>query len=435
MLRMPSERSAEGDQQQSARAARERLLRLFRAAVDAAQPASLIGAHLPKPPRGRCLVLGAGKAAAAMARAVEAHWPGPLSGLVVTAYGHGAACERIEVVEAAHPEPDLAGFAAASRMLDLAAGLGSDDLVLGLFSGGGSALLPMPAGLSLQQLRALNRRLLACGATIAEINCVRRHFSAINGGRLGAACHPAEVRALLVSDVPGDRPADIASGPTVADPTSSADALAILERRHIGEDDALRSWLQSGRSESIKPGDPRLERSSAHLVATPQMALEAAAACARAQGLEAHILGDAIEGEAREVARVHGAIARQVAARGQPFAAPCVLLSGGETTVSVRGAGRGGRNVEFLLALAQSLDAHPRIHALAADTDGIDGQEPVAGAVIAPDTLARGRALGLIAEDLLADNDAHRFFRALGDSIETGPTRTNVNDFRAILIL
>ncbi len=320
-------------------------------------------------------------------------------------------------------------------MMALVRGLGADDLVIGLFSGGGSALLPLPAaGLTFDDERELGRALLASGATIAEINCVRRHVSAIKGGRLAAACHPARVVALLISDVPGDRPVDIASGPTVADPSTSADALATLKRRGIEPSAAVRACLESGGGESIKPGDPRLERASTRIVAAPQMALEAAAAAARGERLAVHILSDAIEGEAREVARVHGAIARQVAQRGQPFAAPCVLLSGGETSVTVRGRGCGGRNVEFLLSLALALDGDARIHALAADTDGIDGGAPIAGAVIGPDTLARARALGLDAAAMLADNDAHGFFRALGDSIVTGPSRTNVNDFRAILI-
>jgi len=408
---------------------------MFDAAVRSALPERLIAAHLPDPPRGRCVVVGAGKASAAMARALESRWRGPLAGLVVTPYGHAVPCERIEIVEAAHPLPDRAGLDAATRMMALVRGLGTDDLVIGLFSGGGSALLPLPAaGLSFEDERELGRALLGSGATIAEINCVRRHVSAIKGGRLAAACHPARVVALLISDVPGDRPVDIASGPTVADPSTSADALATLKRRGIEPSAAVRACLESGGGESVKPGDPRLERASTRIVAAPQMALEAAAAAARGEKLAVHILSDAIEGEAREVARVHGAIARQVARRGQPFAAPCVLLSGGETSVTVRGRGCGGRNVEFLLSLALALDGDARIHALAADTDGIDGGAPIAGAVIGPDTLARAQALGLDAAAMLADNDAHGFFRALGDSIVTGPSRTNVNDFRAILI-
>ncbi len=411
------------------------LRRLYAAAVDSARPALALPANLPPPPRGRCVVVGAGKAAAAMAQALEAHWPGPLEGLVVTAYGHAVRCERIEIVEAAHPVPDAAGRAAAARLLERVGGLGADDLVIALLSGGGSALTALPgAGVPWDDVVALTRTLLACGATIGEINCVRRHLSAIQGGRLGAACAPARLVTLAISDVPGDRPVDIASGPTAADPSTCADALAILARHRIEPTAAVRAWLESGRGESVKPGDPRLGGADTRLIATPQAALEAAATSARAAGLDAHILGDAIEGEAREVARVLAALAQQVARRGQPFSRPCVLLSGGETTVTVRGPGRGGRNVEFLLALALALDGLPGVHALAADTDGIDGAAPVAGAMIAPDTLARSRALGLEAADALARNDAHPFFAALGDAIVTGPTLTNVNDFRAILI-
>ncbi len=411
------------------------LRRAFDAAVDSARPALTIPAHLPPPPRGRCVVVGAGKASAAMARALEAHWTGPLEGLVVTAYGHAVPCARIEIVEAAHPVPDAAGRAAAARLLERVHGLGADDLVIALLSGGGSALTALPGeGVPWDDWIALTRALLACGARIGEINCIRRHLSAIQGGRLGAACAPARLLTLAISDVPGDRLTDIASGPTVGDPSTCADALAILARHRLEPSAAVRAWLESGRGESVKPGDPRLRGAEARLVATPQAALEAAAAAVRAAGFDAHILGDAIEGEAREVARVLAALARQVARRGQPFARRCVLLSGGETTVTVRGPGRGGRNAEFLLALALALDALPGVHALAADTDGIDGAAPVAGALIGPDTLARAGARGIDAADALARNDAHPFFAALGDGIETGPTLTNVNDFRAILI-
>lgn len=408
---------------------------MFDAAIAAAQPSKCIPAQLPDPPRGRLIVIGAGKASAAMARAVEQHWAGPLSGLVVTRYGYAVPCERIEIVEAAHPVPDAAGNAAARRMLECVQQLSADDLVLCLISGGASALLPLPAeGITLELKQAMNRALLASGATISEINCVRRHLSAIKGGRLAAACAPAPVLTLLISDVPGDRLADIGSGPTVADPTSCADALGILRRYRIEMPDVIRELLESGRGESVKPGDARLARAEARIVATPQMSLEAAAAVGRAAGLATHILSDAIEGEARDVGSVLAGIALQVAERGQPFAAPCVLLSGGETTVTVRGAGRGGRNVEFLLSLAIALDGHARIHALAGDTDGVDGQEEIAGARIAPDSLARAWALGMRPKDMLAANDAHSFFAALGDSVVTGPTLTNVNDFRAILI-
>jgi glycerate 2-kinase len=412
------------------------LTAMFHAAIASAQPAVCVPPHLPEPPRGRLIVIGAGKASAAMAQTVERHWPGPLSGLVVTRYGYGVACDRIEIVEAAHPVPDASGMRAAERMLALVQSLSPDDLVLCLISGGGSALLPLPApGLTLEVKQSLGRALLASGATIGEFNCVRRHLSSIKGGRLGAACHPARVLTLLMSDVPGDRPTDIASGPTVADPTTCEDALHILRRYAIDVPAAVRDLLESGRGESVKPGDPRLARAEVRMIATPQMALEAAAALADSKGYPPHILGDAIEGEARDVGTVFAGIAAQVADRAQPFSAPCVLLSGGETTVTVRGKGRGGRNVEFLLSLAVALDGRERIFAIAGDTDGVDGQEEIAGAVIAPDTLARGWSLGLHPKDMLADNDGHTFFQTLGDSVITGPTLTNVNDFRAILIV
>jgi hydroxypyruvate reductase len=413
-----------------------RLLRqMFDAAVASAQPALCVPPHLPAPPRGRLIVIGAGKASAAMARAVEDNWPGPLSGLVVTRYGYAVPCKRIEIVEAAHPVPDAAGMHAAQRMLERVAGLGEDDLVLCLISGGGSALLPLPIeGIGLELKQAVNRALLGCGATISEMNCLRRHLSAIKGGRLAAACHPATVLTLLISDVPGDRPIDIASGPTVADPTTCADALAIASRYGIDLPPHVLEILESGRGESVKPGDPRLRRSGVRMIATPQMALEASAAVARAAGVTPYILSDAIEGEARDVGRVLGGIALQVAERDQPVAAPCVLLSGGETTVTVRGHGRGGRNVEFLLSLALALQGHPRIHALAGDTDGVDGQEDIAGAILAPDSLSRAWSLGLKPGDMLQNNDGHGFFGALNDSVITGPTLTNVNDFRAILV-
>ncbi len=411
------------------------LRNMFDAAIASAQPALCVPPHLPEPPRGRLIVVGAGKASAAMARAVEQNWPGPLSGLVVTRYGYAVPCERIDIVEAAHPVPDAAGMHAAQRMLERVGALHEDDLVLCLFSGGGSALLPLPApGLSLDLEQTVGRALLACGATISEMNCVRRHLSAIKGGRLAAACHPARVLTLLISDVPGDRPIDIASGPTVADPTTCADALAIVRRYGIELPATVREVLESGRGESVKPGDPRLTRSTVRMIATPQMALEAAARVARAAGLAPHILGDAIEGEARDVGKVFAGMALQVAERNQPFDAPCVLLSGGETTVTVRGRGRGGRNVEYLLSLAIALEGHSRIYALAGDTDGVDGQEEIAGGCIGPDSLARSWSLGLRPMDMLANNDAHSFFSALGDSVITGPTLTNVNDFRAILI-
>lgn len=411
------------------------LRRMFDAAVGAAQPALCVPAHLPEPPKGRLVVIGAGKASAAMARAVEDHWPGDLSGLVVTRYGYTVPCERIEIVEAAHPVPDAAGMEAARRIRALVQGLTPDDLVLCLISGGGSALLALPLdGLTLEDKQAVNRALLKSGATIAEMNCVRRHLSAVKGGRLAAACHPARVVTLLLSDVPGDDPMDIASGPTVADPTTCGDALAIVHRYGIDVPARVLAVLESGRGESVKPGDPRLAGCEARMIATPQMALEAAASVAAEAGYPVHILSDRIEGEARDVGKVLAGLALQVAERGQPFTAPCILLSGGETTVTVRGQGRGGRNVEFLLSLGVALDGHPRIHALAGDTDGVDGLEEIAGAHLGPDSLARAWSRGINPKDRLADNDGHGFFEALGDSVVTGPTLTNVNDFRAILI-
>lgn len=405
------------------------------AAIASAQPDLCIPPYLPPPPKGRLIVIGAGKASAAMARAVETHWPGPLSGLVVTRYGYAVPCERIEIVEASHPVPDEAGLAAARRMLETVAGLHEDDLVLCLISGGGSSLLPLPGeGLTLADKQDVNRALLKSGATIGEMNRVRRHLSGIKGGRLAAACHPARVLTLLISDVPGDDPIDIASGPTVADPTTCADALDVLRRYAIDVPPAVRALLESGRGESVKPGDPRLAHAEFRMIATPQKALEAAAAVAREAGFAAHILGDAIEGEARDVGKVLAAVALQVAERDQPFTAPCVLLSGGETTVTVRGDGRGGRNVECLLSMGLTLAGHPRIHGLAADTDGVDGQAEIAGALLAPDTLERAWALGIKPRDALANNDGHGFFGALGDAVVTGPTLTNVNDFRALLI-
>jgi hydroxypyruvate reductase len=366
---------------------------------------------------------------------VEDHWPGPLSGLVITRYGHEVPCERIEIVGAAHPVPDQSGLDAARRMLEMVADLGEEDLVLCLISGGGSSLLSLPhPEISLEEKQALTRAMLASGAPIGEINLVRRHVSAIKGGRLAAACHPARILTLAISDVPGDDPLDIASGPTVADPTRCADALAILDRRAITAPRSIRRLLESGAGESVKPGDPRLARSEFRLIATPRLALEAAARQACAAGVAAAILGDAIEGEAREVA---AAMAKRAIASADGQKAPrppCVLLSGGEVTVTLSGSGRGGPNAEFLLALAIALDGDRGVHALAGDTDGVDGAEEIAGAYIGPDTLARARRLGIDPNASLADNDAHRFFGALGDQLVTGPTLTNVNDFRAILL-
>ena len=414
---------------------RQLLRRMFDAAVAAAQPSLCLPPHLPAPPRGRTLVIGAGKASAEMARALEQHWPGQLQGLVVTRYGYSVPCPRIEIVEAAHPVPDKAGLQAARRIRAMVEGLTADDLVICLISGGGSSLLVLPDdALTLADKQSINTALLKSGATIGEMNCVRRHLSAIKGGRLAAACHPARVVTLLISDVPGDDPADIASGPTCADRSTCADALAILRRYGIEAAPHIVQLLESGAGESVKPGDPRLAGSDIRMIATPQMALEAAAGVSRAAGVTPYILGDSIEGEARDVGIVMAGMARQVAARGQPFAAPCVLLSGGETTVTVRGQGRGGRNVEFLLSLGIALNGHAAIHAIACDTDGVDGLEEIAGALLGPDTLERAWAQGIKPRDALANNDGHGFFQALGDSVICGPTLTNVNDFRAILI-
>jgi glycerate 2-kinase len=411
------------------------LRQMFDAAVEAAQSSHCLPPHLPAPPTGRTLVIGAGKASAEMARVLEQNWAGELSGLVVTRYGYAVPCERIEIVEAAHPVPDEAGMNAARRILGLVAGLTADDLVICLISGGGSSLLVLPSDdLQLADKQEINKALLKSGATIGEMNCVRRHLSAIKGGRLAAACFPARVVTLLISDVPGDDPSDIASGPTTADRTTCLDALAILRRYAIAVPDKIKALLESGRGESVKPGDARLANSETRMIATPQMALEAAAKVARAAGVPAYILGDSIEGEARDVGVVMAGIALQVARHGQPFTPPCILLSGGETTVTVRGDGRGGRNVEFLLSLGVALNGQAGIHAIACDTDGVDGQEEIAGGHLAPDTLARAWELGIKPRDSLANNDGHGFFQALGDSVICGPTLTNVNDFRAVYI-
>ncbi len=411
------------------------LRQLFDQSVAAADPRVMLADFLPSSPKGRTVVVGAGKAAASMARAIEDSWPGPLSGLVVTRYDHAVPCERIEVIEAAHPVPDAAGRDAAHRILTLLEELGEDDLALCLISGGGSSLLSLPgAGLSLEDKQALNSQLLKSGATISEMNCVRKHLSAIKGGRLAAAAYPSQVVTLAISDVPGDDAAVIASGPTVADPTTLADASRILSSYGIEPGPAIARALGDPTSETPKPGDQRLEGAETILIATPQMALEAAAQRASDAGITPLILGDAIEGEAREVAQVMAGIAKQVVNHGQPAQKPCVLLSGGETTVTVRGKGRGGRNAEFLLALAIALDGVAGVSAIACDTDGIDGSEDNAGCIISPDTLSRAKALGLDAEAFLADNDAYSFFAALDDLVMTGPTLTNVNDFRAILV-
>lgn len=424
------------------------LRQLYDAAVHRALPLHNTAAYLPKPPKGRTVVLGAGKAGGAMAQAVEALWPAdkPLSGLVVTRYHHtpprpAGVPERIEVVEASHPVPDAAGLAAAERILALTQGLTEDDLVLCLISGGGSALLTLPAdGLTLEDKQRINKDLLNSGANIGEMNCVRKHLSRIKGGRFAAACAPAQVVTLTISDVPGDDPSVIASGPTVPDTTTCADAWAILQRYKIEVPAAVEAALKAGTLETPKP-NAAWAKQPVHLIATPQQSLDAAAELARAAGLNAYVLSDELEGESREVGKVHAALAR-AAARGKgPFQKPCVILSGGETTVTVAkqalgtAKGRGGRAGEFCLGLALALQAQPKVWAIAADTDGIDGIEDNAGASVTPDTLARAEAVGMKATDCLDRNDAYGFFEAVGDLVVTGPTHTNVNDFRAILVL
>ena len=426
---------------------------LFAVAVQRALPLHNTAGCLPLPPKGRTLVLGAGKAGGAMAQAVEALWPAdaPLSGLVVTRYGHtpprpAGLPQRIDVVEASHPVPDEAGLAAAERILGLTEGLTGDDLVLCLISGGGSALLTLPAdGLSLTDKQRINQALLASGANISEMNCVRKHLSRIKGGRLALACAPARVVTLAISDVPGDDPSIIASGPTVPDPTTCAQALSILKRYRIDLRGLAADLLQSGGLETPKPGHPAFSRNGTphpvHLIATPQQSLQAAADAARAAGLAAYILSDEMEGESREVGKVHAALARAVCQQGQPFQKPCVILSGGETTVTIRPAvagqpkGRGGRAGEFCLGLALALQGQANVYALAADTDGIDGVEDNAGARVMPDTLARAETRGMKIDQFLDRNDAYGYFSALNDLVVTGPTHTNVNDFRAILVL
>jgi glycerate 2-kinase len=417
---------------------------LFDAAVAQAVPGSDAARFLPPPPKGRTLVLGGGKAGGAMAAAVDALWPknAPMSGLVVTRYdyvppAYKANPGRIEVVEAAHPVPDEAGRRAAQRIADLTNGLTADDLVLCLMSGGASSLLAMPAdGVTLEEKQAINKALLKSGAAIDEMNCVRKHLSAIKGGRLAARCAPAKVVTLLISDVPGDAPEVIGSGPTVPDSTTCADALRILARYAIEVPAAASAGLESGRFETPKPGDPIFAGHQVHMIATPRQSLDAAAKVARGAGIAVHVLSDEMEGESREVGKVQAALARYVARHGQPFAKPCVILSGGETTVTVKNkGGRGGRATEFLLGCAIALQGEPNVHVLAADTDGIDGVEDNAGAIVTPSTLARAAAQGLKAQDFLDRNDAYNFFKPLGDLVAPGPTFTNVNDFRALLIL
>ncbi|WP_068830702.1 glycerate kinase type-2 family protein [Pseudomonas sp. BMS12] len=414
----------------------QRLLRdLFATAIAAAHPDQVLADYLPADRSGKVVVIGAGKAAAAMAAVIEREWQGEVSGLVVTRYEHGAECSRIEVVEAAHPVPDDAGERVARRVLELVSNLSEDDRVIFLLSGGGSSLLALPAeGISLADKQAINKALLKSGATIGEMNCVRKHLSAIKGGRLAKACWPASVYTYAISDVPGDEATVIASGPTVGDPTTSVEALAILARYSIDIPANVRAWLQDPRSETVKPGDPCLARSHFQLIATPQQSLDAAAKRAREAGFTPLILGD-LEGESREVAKVHAGIARQVVLHGQPIQPPCVILSGGETTVTVRGNGRGGRNAEFLLSLTNNLRGLPGVYALAGDTDGIDGSEDNAGAIMTPYSYARAGLQQLDAEAELANNNGYGYFAALDELVMTGPTRTNVNDFRAILIL
>ncbi len=409
--------------------------RLFQAAVAAADPAVCLPAHLPARPKGRTVVLGAGKAAASMARAVEQNWPEPMEGLVVTRYGHGLPTRHIEVIQAAHPVPDAAGEAAAARILAMAEGLAADDLLLVLISGGGSSLLSLPSpGLSLAHKQAVNQALLHSGAPIDQMNVVRKHLSAIKGGWLAAAAAPAQVVSLLISDVPGDDPAIIASGPTVADPSTFAQARDILAHYDITPPAAVAAHLAAAEIETPKPGDPRLARCRTTLIATPARSIEAAAALAVASGYTVELLGDDLEGEARELGAQHGQLALSRQAMGLDAGGGTALLSGGETTVTVRGMGRGGRNVEYLAGLALALGGAPGINAFAGDTDGIDGTEDNAGAFIAPDTLARAAAAGLDPGTLLANNDAYGLFSALDDLLICGPTLTNVNDFRAILI-
>ena len=408
---------------------------LFHTACAAADPMQVLPRHLPPPPKGRTIVVGAGKAASKMAQAVETHWAGALAGVVVTRHGQRLPLERIEIIESSHPVPDLNAVRGAEQVLAAVRGLTADDLVLCLISGGGSALMTLPAaGLSLDDKQAVTRALLRSGASIGEMNIVRKHLSGIKGGRLAAAAYPAQVVTLAISDVPGDDPAIIASGPTVADPSTFAHARAVVERYAIAVPDSIARHFAAADDETPKPGDTRLAGNRLTMIATPQMALDAAAAAVKKAQRNAVILGDAIEGEAREVAKVHAGIARSIARHGHPARTPAVILSGGETTVTVRGKGRGGRNAEFMLALAIALEGQPGIFAIAGDTDGIDGTEDNAGALVDPTTLARARAIGLDPQAMLDNNDAYSLFKALGDLVVTGPTYTNVNDFRAILV-
>lgn len=408
------------------------LRKLFDVAVDAAQPRLRVPGFLPPPPRGRTIVAGAGKAGAAMVQAVEANWDGPLEGLVITRYGHGLPTQKVEVVEASHPVPDAAGFEAAQRVNAIVQGLSEDDLVLFLISGGGSALMTAPAeGVSLEDKQAVNKALLACGAHIGEINCVRKHLSAIKGGRLAANAYPAKRVALMISDVPGDEPSVIASGPTVGDPSTRAEALGVIEKYELNVPPAILDYLASPASETPKPGDERLVDVENHVIAAPSQSLAAATAVAEAAGVKVVDLGDLVEGEARDVGRAQARMALEIAQADRP---PTLIISGGECTVTIAGSGKGGPNTEYLMGMALELNGAAGIHALACDTDGIDGAMDNAGAMIDPTTLARAQGAGLNTAAMLADNDAHAYFLALGDLVVSGPTHTNVNDFRAILI-
>ena len=420
---------------------RELLIRSFQAAVAAADPLQILPRHLPAPPRGRTLVIGAGKAGASMAQAVERHWPAAaaLEGVVITRHGHGLPTERISVIEAGHPVPDEAGEAGARDILRRVTSLGPDDLLLALISGGGSALLSLPVqGVGMPALKATTKELLRCGARIEEINTVRKHLSAIQGGRLAAACS-APVLALIISDVTGDDPTHIASGPCAPDPTTYADAVAVLERYAVSAPAEVVRHLKRGSEGAIpetpKPGDPLFSRVENRVVATARVALAAAEELFHTRGIRTTNLGDRIIGEASEVAKAQEALARRIARGGEPLKPPIAIVSGGECTVTVRGGGRGGRNTEFLLSLAIALDGLPRVQAIACDTDGIDGSEDNAGAVLLSDSLVRASMRGVDARRMLADNDAYGFFSALDDLVVTGPTRTNVNDYRAILII
>lgn len=415
---------------------RQLLIDLYLTAVAAVSADKCLPSYLPLPPEsGRTLVIGAGKGAAAMAKAVEVHYNGEVAGLVVTRYAHEVETKSIEVVQAAHPVPDEAGQRAAMRMMDMVKGLTEKDLVLCLISGGASALLSMPAkGVTLEEKQNITRALLRRGATISEMNCVRKHLSQIKGGRLALVCAPARVVTLMISDIPGDDPGMIASGPTLPDPTTCTEALAIVKKYRIDVPENIQAHLENGKWETPKPGDARFAHNESHIIARPQDALDAAARMANASGIATYILSDRVEGQARDIALMHAAIARQVVKNSQPFSRPCLILSGGETTVTVRGNGRGGRNTEFLLSFALAMEALPGVYAIACDTDGIDGILDNAGALYMPDSLSRAGKKGLNARMLLEDNDGYRFFSELGDLLVTGPSRTNVNDFRAILI-